>query len=38
MDCRMPHLVTFLQDVALDDMIKAALSRKTAAIVHLYLI
>ena len=38
MDCRMPNLVTFLQDVSLDDMIRGALSRKTEAIVHLYLI
>lgn len=38
MDNRMPMLVTFLQDVALSTQIKEALSRKTEAIVHVYLI
>ena len=38
MDCQMPKIVTFLQDVALDSMVKEALSRKTEAVVHLYLI
>ena len=38
MDIRMPRLVEFLQDVALAAQIKEALSRKTEAIVHLYLI
>lgn len=38
MDLRMPTLVTFLQDVALESMIKEALKHKTDAIVHLYLI
>ena len=38
MGVRIPKVVTFLQDVALESMIREALSRKTEAVVHLYLI
>ena len=38
MGLRLPDLVTFLEDVAFSDIIKSMLTRKTEAIVHLYLI
>jgi len=37
-DIKLPGLNTFLEEIAYSNMVKLALTRKTDAIVHLYLI